>query len=147
MRHAVHMPPDALYRNTMHLTAPTEPLEKDVKTLYRWQIKPLHGAIVDFLGKIDIENNPKLRDEMSRMHLRAFYVIKIIKASKHLQKNMHKFLSKPDSAVYADYLALRQRVFEMLIDFLHHYELPRDDESRPAAIKNFTERTEQESDF
>lgn len=57
MRHAVYMPPDALYRNTMHLTAPTEPLEKDVKTLYRWQIKPLHGAIVDFLGKMEIENN------------------------------------------------------------------------------------------
>lgn len=145
--HAVYIPPDALYRNTMHLTTPTEPLEKDVKTLYRWQIKPLHGAIVDFLGKMDIENNPKLRDEMSRMHLRAFYVIEIIKDSKHLQKNMHKFLSEPDSAVYADYLALRQRVFEMLIDFLHHYELPRDDESRPVAIKSFIERTEQESDF
>ncbi|WP_227503082.1 hypothetical protein [Moraxella bovoculi] len=113
----MYIPPDALYRNTIHLTTPTEPLEKDVKTLYRWQIKPLHGAIVDFLGKMDIENNPKLRDEMSRMHLRAFYVIEIIKDSKHLQKNMHKFLSEPDSAVYADYLALQQRVFEMLIDF------------------------------
>lgn len=107
----------------------------------------MHGTIVDFLGKVDIENNPKLRDEMSRMHLRAFYVIEIIKDSKHLQKNMHKFLSEPASTVYADYLALRQRVFEMLIDFLHHYELPRDDESRPAAIKSFIERTEQESDF
>ena len=58
-----------------------------------------------------------MQKKLTEAHIAAFHVVEIVKQSKHLQKNMHQFLSNPDAEVYRDYMALRQSLFEMLLSF------------------------------
>ena len=115
--HAIYVPNAELYRPTGQLPDPKLPLKLDVQTIYEWQIKPLYSEILNFTSKIDVNHNGKLQKKLTEAHIAAFHVVEIVKQSKHLQKNMHQFLSNPDAEVYRDYMALRQSLFEMLLSF------------------------------
>ncbi|WP_296204555.1 Na/Pi cotransporter family protein [Psychrobacter sp. UBA3962] len=115
--HAIYVPNAELYRPTGRLPDPKPPLKLDVQTIYEWQIKPLYSEILNFTSKIDINPHGKLQKKLTEAHIAAFHVVEIVKQSKHLQKNMHQFLSNPDAEVHQDYMALRQSLFEMLLSF------------------------------
>lgn len=115
--HAIYVPNAELYRPTGQLPDPKLPLKLDVQTIYEWQIKPLYSEILNFTSKIDVNHNGKLQKKLTEAHIAAFHVVEIVKQSKHLQKNMHQFLSNPDAEVYRDYMTLRQSLFEMLLSF------------------------------
>lgn len=91
--HAIYVPNAELYRPTGRLTDPKLPLKLDVQTIYEWQIKPLYSEILNFTSKIDVNHNGKLQKKLTESHIAAFHVVEIVKQSKHLQKNMHQFLS------------------------------------------------------
>lgn len=115
--HAIYVPNAELYRPTGRLPYPKPPLKLDVQTIYEWQIKPLYSEILNFTSKIDINPHGKLQKKLTEAHIAAFHVVEIVKQSKHLQKNMHQFLSNPDAEIHQDYMALRQSLFEMLLSF------------------------------
>ena len=138
--HAIYVPNAELYRPKGRLPDPVPPLKMDVQTIYEWQIKPLYSEILNFTSKIDVNHNGKLQKKLTEAHIAAFHVVEIVKQSKHLQKNMHQFLSHPEAEIYRDYMALRQSLFEMLLGFntVRFMSKP-SSELGPEAYAKFTE--------
>lgn len=134
--HAIYVENDELYRPTGILSEPNPPLHADVQTLYSWQIKPIYSAILDFTSQLDIEGETG-RQKLTNSHMKAFHTVQIVKESKHLQKNMQKFLRSPNELMHRDYLQLRQQVFELLLAFLRIHELPTDDPARQSQYETF----------
>ncbi|WP_338025818.1 Na/Pi symporter [Conchiformibius steedae] len=119
--HALYVPASSLddYCGSGVLPAPQMPLETNVQSFYEWQIKPLYSDILDFTSKIDIDDNESRRHKLTTAHLAAFQMVENVKESKHLQKNLQRFLQTPNDAAYADYLALRQHLVATLCRFHH----------------------------
>lgn len=142
--HAIYVENSELYRPTGQLSDPNPPLHADVQTLYSWQIKPIYSAILDFTSQLDIEGETE-QQKLTDNHIRAFHMVQIVKESKHLQKNMQKFLSNPDDIMHRDYLQLRQQVFELLLAFLRIHELPKDDSTRQTLYEQFAHEHKSQS--
>lgn len=116
--HAIFVKNDALYHQSDEVGEPVEPFETNVQTLYEWQIKPLYSEILDFVSKMDIDDEDDSRqEELTAVHLLAFALLGMVKDAKHLQKNMAHFLADKDSPAYDEYLALRTHLFVVLRRF------------------------------
>lgn len=117
MCHAIYVPTDMFYDGIADdgkdLPTPSGPFELDMEHVYEFQIKPLYSAILDFTGKMDLEDD-KQQKRLNRIHGAAWLIIEMTKESKHLQKNMQQYLSDGGSACGKDYLRLRRHVFETL---------------------------------
>lgn len=117
MCHAIYVPNEAFYRDDSDegktLPAPTAPLELDATQVYERQIKPLYSAILDFAGKIDLEEKTQ-QEQLNRAFAATWQMVEMVKESKHLQKNMQRYLTGGGSAAERDYLRLRRHVFKTL---------------------------------
>ena len=117
MCHAIYVPNEAFYRDDSDegktLPAPTAPLELDATQVYERQIKPLYSAILDFAGKIDLEEKSQ-QEQLNRAFAATWQMVEMVKESKHLQKNMQRYLTGEGSAAERDYLRLRRHVFKTL---------------------------------
>ncbi len=117
MCHAIYVPNEAFYRDDSDegktLPAPTAPLELDATQVYERQIKPLYSAILDFAGKIDLEEKSQ-QEQLNRAFAATWQMVEMVKESKHLQKNMQRYLTGGGSAAERDYLRLRRHVFKTL---------------------------------
>ena len=117
MCHAIYVPNEAFYRDDSDegktLPAPTASLELDATQVYERQIKPLYSAILDFAGKIDLEEKSQ-QEQLNRAFAATWQMVEMVKESKHLQKNMQRYLTGGGSAAERDYLRLRRHVFKTL---------------------------------
>ena len=117
MCHAIYVPNEAFYRDDSDegktLPAPTASLELDATQVYERQIKPLYSAILDFAGKIDLEEKSQ-QEQLNRAFAATWQMVEMVKESKHLQKNMQRYLTGEGSAAERDYLRLRRHVFKTL---------------------------------
>lgn len=117
MCHAIYVPNEAFYRDDSDegktLPAPTAPLELDATQVYERQIKPLYSAILDFAGKIDLEEKSQ-QEQLNRAFAATWQMVEMVKESKHLQKNMQRYLTGGGSVAERDYLRLRRHVFKTL---------------------------------
>ncbi|WP_416191480.1 Na/Pi cotransporter family protein [Neisseria sp. CCUG12390] len=117
MCHAVYIPAKTFYGEESdegkNLPAPQPPLELDAVQVYERQIKPLYSAILDFAGKMDLEEEAQ-QEQLGRAFAAAWQIVEIVKESKHLQKNMQQYLAGGGSASERDYLRLRRHVFKTL---------------------------------
>ena len=117
MCHAIYVPNEAFYRDDSDegktLPTPTAPLELDATQVYERQIKPLYSAILDFAGKIDLEEKSQ-QEQLNRAFAATWQMVEMVKESKHLQKNMQRYLTVGGSAAERDYLRLRRHVFKTL---------------------------------
>lgn len=124
--HVLFIPAHELYSGSADdgkkLPPPTLPLELDAQKLYEQQIKPLYSQILDFTSKIDIDGEMQ-QQQLAAVHTAALNMIDIIKESKHLQKNMQRYLQEPESPVYQDYMRLRRHLFRSLQLFRKMSEL------------------------
>lgn len=115
--HAIFAPTQQLYASNETLAAPVAPFELNVQTFYEWQIKPLYSDILDFTSKIDVQNDMHQQDKLTTAHMVAFQMVEIVKESKHLQKNMQRYLLDCESNMCHDYQHLREHIFIMLQRF------------------------------
>lgn len=125
--HALFVPVSKLYEEDwdaeQDLAIPRGPLHLDAQAYYESQIKPLYSELLDFTSKIDIEGEEQ-NQELATAHMAAFQMVEIVKESKHLQKNMQRYLQEPDSAAARDYVRLRKHVFKTLVLFRQITALP-----------------------
>ncbi|QEY24960.1 Na/Pi cotransporter family protein [Neisseria animalis] len=123
---ALYIPPQTLYEGSdpegKNLPQPQTPLPLDAPELYEWHVKPLYSAILDFSGKLDLEDEEQ-QQQLAKSYAAAWRVVEIVKESKHLQKNMQQYLAQPDSAAARDYLRLRRHVFKTLNLFHRIYDM------------------------
>lgn len=117
MCHAIYVPNEAFYSDDSDegktLPAPPAPLELDATQVYERQIKPLYSAILDFAGKMDLEEEEQQK-QLNHAFAAAWQMVEMVKESKHLQKNMQQYLTAGGSAAERDYLRLRRHVFKTL---------------------------------
>lgn len=95
------------------LPAPAAPLKLDAAEVYERQIKPLYSAVLEFAGKMDLDEETQ-QQQLARAFAAAWQMVEIVKESKHLQKNMQQYLTGAGSAAERDYLRLRRHVFKTL---------------------------------
>ena len=122
--HALYIPPQNLYDGSddeADLPLPLSPLVLDLPELYEQHFKPLYSAILDFSGKLELENEAQ-QQQLAQSYAAAWRVVEMVKESKHLQKNMQQYLLA-DSVAARDYQRLRRHVFKTLKLFRRIHEL------------------------
>ncbi|MEE4638269.1 MAG: Na/Pi symporter [Wenzhouxiangella sp.] len=80
----------------------------DVDELYRRQIKPLHGLILDYLARIPVRGH-RAR-QLVLLRVAAQDLIEAVKDAKHLQKNLIPSLSASNVDLKTEYLVMRQNL-------------------------------------
>ncbi len=140
---AVYIPSTLLYGdsddNGRDLPDPTLPMSLDVPQLYEQQIKPLYSAILDFTGKLDLEE--ELQQRMAQSYAAAWKMVEIVKESKHLQKNMLQYLPHAGTVIQQDYVRLRRHVFKT-VRLFHRISQMEQGEERQALIEKLSVHTE-----
>nr|UOP05096.1 hypothetical protein LVJ77_02055 [Conchiformibius kuhniae] len=97
---------------------------------------------MDFTSKIDSDGNETCRQQLTTAHLAAFQMVEIVKESKHLQKNLQRFLQDAQSPVHQDYLALRQHLTDTLCRFHAAAHIPARSSEWQAHLDAFAAHTD-----
>lgn len=99
------------------LAPPAEVTAFDVESAYNEDIKPLYSAIIDFIVRMP-GTSPRPSDAESLYTLRdaSRNVVEAVKATKHLQKNLHRYLASDNPHMQTEYNAIRCRLASLLRD-------------------------------
>ncbi|MEY6432871.1 Na/Pi symporter [Thioalkalicoccus limnaeus] len=84
----------------------------DVDDYYQRRVKPLHGAIVDFIAQIETHDSQTA--QAFRLRAASQDLIEALKDIKHLQKNLVRFMVSTNPHLQREYLALRARLIRLL---------------------------------
>ncbi len=104
------MPIEAVIRDNYD----DEPI--DIDLFYQYKIKNLYGEIIDFSTKAQAgmnENDIKL---LYKVKLANRDIVEAVKDTKHLQKNLKKYLSSPNSHIREEYENIRKNITQLLRD-------------------------------
>ncbi len=102
-----------------------EPIDIDV--FYNHKIKNLYGEIIDFSTKAQSgmhENDIKL---LYQIKLANRDIVEAIKDTKHLQKNLKKYLNSPNHYIKEEYENIRKNITQLLRD-IHALTLLQEEE-------------------
>jgi phosphate:Na+ symporter len=87
------------------LRPPARVHEHEVEDVYLRKIKPLHGQIVDYLARIPARNH-RIR-QLVALRTASQDLVEAIKDTKHLQKNLFRYLRSTNPAIRDEYLQIR----------------------------------------
>ena len=88
----------------------------DVDDYYQRRIKPLYGAILDFITRLPT-NDDQSRQAFA-LRAACHQLVEALKDCKHLQKNLVRYLASPNAALRGQYVAIR-RDLALLLHELH----------------------------
>ena len=123
--HVLFIPAPLLYQSEANssLALPEAPLELDAQQLYESHIKPLYGEIIEFSSKVEVDDELR-QQQLMQIHMMALQLVSIVKDSKHMQKNMQRYLQLPQHPLHEHYVNLRNHVFHTLHLFRQTAVLP-----------------------
>lgn len=98
------------------LSPPERTRAVDVDEHYLQRVKPLHGSVLDFLVRLDVEGAQARQAFMLRSA--AQDLVEALKALKHLQKNLVRYLNTPNPYLRKEYVEMRRRL-ALLLHELH----------------------------
>ena len=84
----------------------------DVDDYYQRRVKPLHGAIVDFIARLPTQDEQGA--QVFRLRSAGQGLVEALKEVKHLEKNLLRFLIVANRDVQREYLAIRGRLVRLL---------------------------------
>ncbi|WP_200381745.1 Na/Pi symporter [Thiococcus pfennigii] len=84
----------------------------DVDDYYQRRVKPLHGAIVDFIARLPTQDGQTA--QAFRLRSAGQGLVEALKHTKHLEKNLVRFLLVANRDVRHEYIAIRQRLVGLL---------------------------------
>lgn len=101
------------------------PLEKAIKDLYnisaididkfyKNKIKGIYGEILDFSANAQSDMSPKDIERLYKLKLANRDLVEAIKDTKHLQKNLFKYLNHQNVHIKKEYNRIRQDLAELL---------------------------------
>ncbi len=99
----------------------------DIDLFYQYKIKNLYGEIIDFSTKAQAgmnENDIKL---LYQIKLANRDIVEAIKHTKHLQKNLKKYLDSPNAYIREEYENIRKNITQLLRD-IHTIATTQEDE-------------------
>jgi phosphate:Na+ symporter len=93
----------------------------DIDSEYETSVKGLYGEIVDFISRAQSNMGPLQSDELFALRAAGRDIVEAIKDTKHLQKNMSKYITSSNPDIRAEYNELRVYL-GMLLRRLHWIE-------------------------
>lgn len=99
---------------------PERPRAIDVDEHYLQRVKPLHGNVLDFLVRLDVEGAQAR--QAFQLRNAAQDLVEALKALKHLQKNLVRYLASPNPYLRKEYVEIRRRL-ALLLHELHRLSI------------------------
>lgn len=96
-----------------------EPYDKelvDVDALYNQKIKGIYGDIIDFSTRAQASMSKDYMKMVYRVKLANRDMVEAVKDTKHLQKNLKKYLNSTDEVVRKEYNIIRKNIVALLRD-------------------------------
>jgi phosphate:Na+ symporter len=84
----------------------------DLDALYQERIKPLHGLIVDFLARVGVKG--QRTRQLVILRTASQDLLEAAKDTKHLQKNLVRYLRSTNPAIRDEYLQIRANLGGLL---------------------------------
>ncbi len=110
-------------RDLQHLVERSrEVIDLDIDRHYRTTIKPLHAAIVEFVGRAQTGLDPKFANDLFELRTASQRIVQAVKDTKHLQKNMKIYIKSGNRNIRREYNAIRLKIARVLrlLDRLRH---------------------------
>lgn len=104
----------------------------DIDQRYSRNVKGLYAAIVEFGSKSQQFITPERSEQLRAYRNAGQHLVEAVKAVKHMNKNMCRFLNSSNLDIRNEYDILRRRLALILRDIGHLSE--EDEESRPLAL-------------
>ncbi|WP_373028364.1 Na/Pi cotransporter family protein [Sulfurovum sp.] len=86
----------------------------DIDAFYNHKIKGIYGEIIDFSTKAQSQMSPKEIELLYKIKLANRDIVEAVKDTKHLQKNMIKYLKSTNEHIKAQYNRIRRDLAELL---------------------------------
>lgn len=86
----------------------------DIDAFYNHKIKGIYGEIIDFSTKAQSEMSPKEIELLYKLKLANRDIVEAVKDTKHLQKNMIKYLKSTNEHIKEQYNRIRRDLAELL---------------------------------
>ena len=86
----------------------------DIDAFYNHKIKGIYGEIIDFSTKAQSEMSPKDIELLYKLKLANRDIVEAVKDTKHLQKNMIKYLNSTNEHIKEQYNRIRRDLAELL---------------------------------
>ena len=91
-------------------------LREDADALYEQHIKGVYADIVDFLSRLDVSLLPEQQQTMLNATMAARDLVTAVKAAKHLQTNLRKYIDHSQPALRGAYNRLREQCALTLLE-------------------------------
>ena len=91
----------------------------DIDQLYEHKIKGIYSAIVDYAVRSQKDMSPEAKNELYGLKVASRDIVEAVKDTKHLQKNMNKYLKSSNEYIRKEYDSIRKS----LVDILRNIDL------------------------
>ena len=108
----------------------------DIDSEYETSVKGLYGEIVAFISRAQANMVASQSDELFALRAAGRDIVEAIKDTKHLQKNMSRYITSSNQDIRAEYNELRVYL-GMLLRRLH--EIEQESEDNPSAVLSLDE--------
>jgi len=86
----------------------------DIDAFYNLKIKSIYGDIIDFSAKAQSKMSPKEIELLYKLKVANRDIVEAVKDTKHLQKNMIKYLNSTNEHIKKQYNDIRMNLAELL---------------------------------
>ncbi len=86
----------------------------DIEELYHCRVKNIYGEIIDFATRAQSNLSPEYVQELYKLKLANRDLVEAVKDTKHLQKNLIKFVANPNVHIRQEYNNIKKSLAEML---------------------------------
>lgn len=119
MCHALYVPAPLLHQShvgseDLRLQDAQLPLKLDAEALYQHHIKGVYSELLGYINRIDVPISNEQEYVLQVCHAIALQLVEAVKDSKHLQKNLHRYLTSSNE-VQQYYARLREYIFGLLL--------------------------------
>lgn len=88
----------------------------NIEDFYHHKIKDIYGEIIDFSTRAQTIMSPKYIEYLYKLKLANRDMVEAIKDTKHLQKNLVKFVANPNRYIREEYNNIKKSLAELLRD-------------------------------
>jgi phosphate:Na+ symporter len=86
----------------------------DIEEMYHYKIKDIYGEIIDFATRAQSNMSPETVEEIYRLKLANRDLVEAVKDTKHLQKNLVKFVANPNNHIREEYNNIKKSLADLL---------------------------------
>lgn len=91
-----------------------KPMEIDLDEEYNASVKGLYGEIVHFISRAQTTMNEEQADELFRLRAAGRDIVEAIKDTKHMHKNLVRYIATDNVAIRDEYNRIRVQLGEVL---------------------------------